>query len=317
MDPAAFFARSSVLVVAGKGGVGKSTVTAALAVAAARQGLRVLAVELEGRSELPRALGLSGAVDWEECLAFEDPSSGSVVVRRLRPDEALVEWLGARGLGPVVRRLRRSGALEVVSFAIPGIREVLVLGKLKSIERDGSYDLIVVDAPATGHALTLLTSPAGLAAAARSGPVRRVAEEVVELLRDPRRCRVLLVTLPRELAVDETIEAAYEVEERAGVALAEVLVNQYRPPSPLLDRPLGPDESQVLGNELAGPVEAARAFASAREHTAAAEVERLAAALPLPVLSLRALDAARIGPDELDVLAAELVEGISHLVDAP
>jgi anion-transporting ArsA/GET3 family ATPase len=317
MDPAAFFRRSTVLVVAGKGGVGKSTVTAVLAVAAARLGLRVLAVELEGRSELPRALGLSGAVDWEECLAFEDPSSGCVVVRRLRPDEALVEWLGARGLGPVVRRLRRSGALEVVSFAIPGIREVLVLGKLKSLEREGSFDLIVVDAPATGHALTLLTSPAGLASAARSGPVRRVAEEVVELLKDPSRCRVLLVTLPRELAVDETIEAAYEVEERAGVTLAEVLVNQYRPPSALLDEPLEPDESRLLGGDLAAPVEAARAFASAREHAAAAEVERLAVALPLRVLCLGALDAARVGRTELDVLTDELLEGITQLEDAP
>jgi anion-transporting ArsA/GET3 family ATPase len=313
MDPAAFFRRSSVLVVAGKGGVGKSTVAAVVAVAAARLGLRVLAVELEGRSELPRALGLTGAVDWEERLALEDPSTGCVVVRRLRPDAALVEWLGGHGLGPVVRRLRSSGALEVVAFAIPGIREVLVLGKLKSLERDGNFDLIVVDAPATGHALTLLTSPAGLASAARGGPVRRVAEEVVDLLTDPSRCRVLLVTLPRELAVDETIEAAYEVEERAGVTLAEVLVNQYRPPSPLLDEPLAHAERLHLGPELASAVEAARAFASAREHSAAAEVERLTAALPLPVLSLRVIDAARIGPVELDTLATELIDGIAGL----
>ena len=145
--------------------------TAVVALAAARLGLRVLAVELEGRGELPRALGLDGELDWEERVAVALPAGGSVTARRIRPDDALVEWLRGHSLGAVVRRLRSSGALEVVSFAIPGIREVLVLGKLKAVERDGGFDLIVVDAPATGHAITLLTSPAGLASAARGGPV--------------------------------------------------------------------------------------------------------------------------------------------------
>ena len=122
MDPAAFFERSTVLVIAGKGGVGKSTTTAAIAVAAAACGLRVLAVELEGRGELPRALGLDGPLTWDQREAVKDPSGGSVAARRIRPDDALIEWLQAHALGPVVRRLRTSGALDVVAFAIPGIR---------------------------------------------------------------------------------------------------------------------------------------------------------------------------------------------------
>ena len=310
MDPVAFFRRSTVLFVAGKGGVGKSTTTAVLALAAARLGLRVLAVELEGRSELPRALGLDGQLDWDERLAVAYPAGGSVTARRIRPDDALVEWLRAHTLGAVVRRLRSSGALDVVSFAIPGIREVLVLGKLKALERDGGFDLIVVDAPATGHAITLLTSPAGLAAAARGGPVRRQAEEVAELLRDPARCRVLLVTLPRELAVDETIEAAFEVEDRAGVTLSVVVVNQYEPPHAALAAALPPGEAASLGSSLASAVEAARRFERSREQSATDEVDRLEALLPLRVLSLPALDAARLGPAEADHLAEVLLGAV-------
>lgn len=304
---AAFLERSSVLVVAGKGGVGKSTTAGAISVLGAREGLRVLVVELEGRPELPRALGLRGPVAWEGATAIEHPSGGSVTVRRIRPDDALVEWLRTRSLGAIVRRLRSTGALEVVSFAIPGIREVLMLGKLKAIERSGAFDLIIVDAPATGHAITLLTSPAGLADAARGGPVRRNAEEVVEMLGDPSRCRVLLVTLPQELAVDETIEAAYAVEERAGVTLAEVVVNQYRPPDPMLDVAL---DDTGLEAALARAVEAARQFEWARQRVARDEAARLATALALPQLWMPALDATRIGPAELEVLADALGSSI-------
>jgi anion-transporting ArsA/GET3 family ATPase len=313
VDPVDFFTRSRVLVVAGKGGVGKSTTTAAIAVAAARVGLRVLAVELEGRGELPRALGVEGTLDWDEVTALEDPSGGSVVARRIRPDDALVEWLQAHAMGPVVRRLRTSGALEVVAFAIPGIREVLVLGKLKAIERSGEFDLLVVDAPATGHAITLLTSPAGLRGVARGGPVKRNAEEVAEMLADPTRCRVLLVTIPRELAVDETVEAAFEVEDRAGVALAEVVVNQFQPPDPALESPLTESEVAVLTPAIAAAIESARRFEADRQRAAAAEVERLAIALPLRQLALPRLDVDRLGPDEIAELATSLLAGIGSL----
>jgi anion-transporting ArsA/GET3 family ATPase len=313
VNPVAFFERSGVLIVAGKGGVGKSTVSAAIAVAAASCGLRVLAVELEGRGELPRALGLDGPLTWDEREALHDPSGGAVTARRIRPDDALVEWLQAHAMGPVVRRLRTSGALEVVAFAIPGIREVLVLGKLKALERAGAFDLLVVDAPATGHAITLLTSPAGLTGVARSGPVRRNAEEVAEMLGDPARCRVVLVTLARELAVDETIEAAFEVEDRAGVVLSEVIVNQYVEPDAVLDEPLEPDDATKLGPTVSEAVEASRRFESSRQHAAAAEVARLGDALALRQLSLPRLDADRIGLDETRALATALLTEITAI----
>ena len=165
------------------------------------------------------------------------PARGSIRARRLTPDDALVEYLEDHGLRRVSKRLARSGVLDVVSTAIPGIRDVLVLGKVKQLERDGAADLIVVDAPATGHAITFLTSASGLVGAARGGPLRTQAEDVVELLTDPARCRVILVTLPEELPVSETIESAYTLEDEAGVQLGPVIVNACDPEPTGLDRP--------------------------------------------------------------------------------
>jgi anion-transporting ArsA/GET3 family ATPase len=313
MDPASFFRRSGVLLVAGKGGVGKSVTTATMAVLAARIGLRVLVVELEGRPEVPYSLGIEGPLQAEPTLLCEHPNGGQLIAQRIRPDDALVEWLRARSLGAFVKRLRSTGALELVSFAIPGIREVLVLGKLKSIETEGRYDLIVVDAPATGHAMTLLTSPAGLAQAARGGPVRRIADEVVAMLSDPARCRVLLVALPRELAVDETIEAAFEVEDRAGVMLSDVVMNQYAAPEPALATPLSDDQVAQFDPDLRRALEAARCFERDRQDSEATEVARLAAALPLSLLTLPCLQGGQLGPDQIEELADSLERSIRDL----
>ena len=140
-----------------------------------------------------------------------------------------MEYLEDHGLRRVSKRLVSSGVVDVVATAIPGIRDVLVLGKVKQLERDGVADLIVVDAPATGHAITFLTSASGLVSAARGGPLRTQANEVVELLGDSARCRVILVTIPEEMPVSETIESAFTLEDKAGVQLGPVIVNATDP----------------------------------------------------------------------------------------
>ena len=145
--------------------------------------------------------------------------------RRITPDDALLEYLADHGMGRISKRLVSSGALDVVSTAIPGIRDILVLGKIKQLERESGADLILVDAPATGHAMTFLSSAQGLLDAARSGPVRAQAADVVELLTDPERCQVALVTLPEEMPVNEVIEAAYQLEDKVGLTLGPVIVN--------------------------------------------------------------------------------------------
>ncbi len=322
MDVETFCAQSHVLIVAGKGGVGKTTMSAALSKMAARVGKSVLLVELEGKSGIAAAFGRREDLGYEEVVLLPPGdaaagTAGSVRARRLTPDDALIEYLEDHGLGRVSKRLTRSGVLDVVATAIPGIRDVLVLGKIKQLEREGLADLIVVDAPATGHAITFLTSASGLLGAARGGPLRTQAQDVVDLLNDPARCRVLLVTLPEELPVSETIESAYTLEDKAGVQLGPVIVNACDPDPVGLDRPSA-EVADGAGVQLdpghLAALEEARRFRLARHAVSAEQVERLRRELPLPHLVVPALDAASMGPAETDALADALAGAVSGLV---
>ena len=325
MDVGTFCAQSHVLVVAGKGGVGKTTMTAALARMAADAGNSVLIVELEGKSGITTAFGHREDLGYDDVLlAPAGPRgsrgvTGSVRARRLTPDDALMEYLEDHGLRRVSKRLAHSGVLDVVSTAIPGIRDVLVLGKVKQLEREALADLILVDAPATGHAITFLTSAAGLVSAARGGPLRTQAQDVVDLLSDPARCRVILVTLPEELPVSETIESAYTLEDKAGVQLGPVIVNACDPEPVGLDRPAATVAAAAGVADTLSPghlaaLEAARRFRLARHAVSTEQVERLGRELPLPHLLVPALDAASIGPAETQQLAGALAGAVTGLV---
>ncbi len=315
MDVATFCTQSHVLVVAGKGGVGKTTMTAALAHMAADAGKTVLIVELEGKS------GIAGAFGRSADLGYEEEALGQRIrARRLTPDDALVEYLEDHGLKRVSKRLAHSGVLDVVATAIPGIRDILVLGKVKQLERAEVADLILVDAPATGHAITFLTSARGMVDAARGGPLRTQAQDVVALLSDPARCRVILVTLPEEMPVSETIESAYMLEDKAGVQLGPVIVNACDPEPVGLDRPAAEVVAAAgLGADAVAPahvaaLEAARQFRLARHGVSAEQLERLARELPLPHLIVPAVDSEQIGPAETQLLADALAAAVSSLV---
>ena len=163
MDLERFCSASRVVIVAGKGGVGKTTVTAALATAAARTGMSVLIVEVEGKSGLAACFG-------ESALTYEEAElRPGVRARTLTPDDALLEYLDDHGMRRISKRLSRSGALDVVATAVPGMRDILVLGKVKQLERADAADLIVLDAPAAGHAVSFLLSARGLLDAVRVG----------------------------------------------------------------------------------------------------------------------------------------------------
>ncbi|HEV7720989.1 MAG TPA: ArsA-related P-loop ATPase, partial [Iamia sp.] len=227
-DP--FFTASRVVIVAGKGGVGKTTVAAALALAAARQGLRALIVELEGKSGLASMFGRE-PLDYEEVVLASDATSGSegeVRARTLTPDDALIEYLDDAGLGRLSKRLVSSGVVDMVSTAVPGLRDIVVLGKVKQIEQrmasgdETAPDLIVIDAPAAGHAITFLRSARGLVDAVRVGPIRSQATDVQAMLSDAARTQVVLVTLPEETPVNELVETAYSLEDEVGLSLGPV-----------------------------------------------------------------------------------------------
>lgn len=318
MDVASFCRQSRVLIVAGKGGVGKTTVTAALARMAARAGLSVLIVELEGKSGVLAAFGRSGSLDYEETLVHD--GAGEVRARRITPDDALLEYLADHGMKRISKRLVSSGALDVVATAIPGIRDILVLGKVKSLERAEAADLVLVDAPATGHAMTFLSSAQGLLDAARAGPVRTQAADVVELLTDPARSQVALVTLPEEMPVNEVVEAAFTLEDRIGVNLGPVVVNGCLPDEPALDRDPAQAAADVGVKLDAATGQSLAAAATFQRHRFALQEDqlgRLAQELPLPQLRTRFLNDAVLGPEQLALLADDLTAAVMALPDEP
>ncbi len=276
-----------VVVVAGKGGVGKTTVTAVIARAASDAGQHVLVVELDGKPALAELLP-----DLE-------------VVAISAPD-ALDEYLRDHGFARIAKRLNRTGVIDVVGTAAPGIDDIVVLGKIKQLERSGEYDLIVVDGPAAGHAITFLTSAAGLADAVSSGPVRAQADDVLELLHDAERCQVVLVTLPETTPVNEVVETAFALEDDVGVQLGPVVVNAVDLGEPL------PDDAEVrratadLDPATAQGLVEAAAFRRSRREMEAGEIARLATELPIPKVTLPARFVAGLTAADIEALAGTL-----------
>ena len=319
MDLEQFCSASRVVIVAGKGGVGKTTVTAALATAATRTGMSVLIVEVEGKSGLAAGFG-------RPALTYEEQElRPGLRARTLTPDEALLEYLEDHGMRRISRRLTASGALDVVSTAVPGMKDILVLGKVKALERGNAADLIVLDAPAAGHAISFLLSARGLLDAVRVGPIRSQAADVVELLTDPARCQVVLVTVPEETPVTELVETAFAIEDRAGVALGPVVVNSCVRSLPVVAgagltsarvRATGDAAGIALAPDQAFALVTAAEFRDDWHMRQENQCARLAELLPLPQIRLPFLFTADIGPSEVDVLADEFAAGVK-LIDLP
>jgi anion-transporting ArsA/GET3 family ATPase len=322
LDPTAFFTASRVHMVAGKGGVGKTTITAALALAASRLGLSVLIVEIEGKAGLTSMFGRPplGYDDVElvtpDGALADGRRAGRVRARSLTADGALLEYLADHGLARVARRMIDTGVVEVVTRGAPGMKDILLLGKIKQLERAGEADVILVDTPASGHAVTFLRSPRGLLDAVRIGPINHQAHSVLNMLTDPARCQVLLVTLAEETPVNETIETAFSLEDDVGVKLGPIVVNGLLPPVDL------PDDVAVAAAAVgAHPTAALRdALASAarfrldRAAMQTAQVARLSAGLPLPLLRVAHRFGTGLGPDDLRSMADELGEGLAGSV---
>jgi anion-transporting ArsA/GET3 family ATPase len=319
------FTQSTVVVVAGKGGVGKTTVSATLARLAARSGISVLLIELEEKRgpDVAFDLHLLGHHERQSSAPGSDAShnrSAQIRARTLTPDDALAEYLDHHGLGRVARRLASSGALDVVATAIPGVRDILVLGQIVQLERAGAADLIVVDGPPAGHATTFLTSAHGLLDSSRGGPLRAQAADVVQLLSDPARCEVILVTLAEETPVNETIETAFKLEDRVGTHLGPVIVNGVYPRLDHLR--VDPEEAARAAGVTLRPgsataMRAAAVFRRRREEMQAQQAARLASRLPLPQLWLPHLFTGEIGAPEIDVLVDALEDGLVYLRQPP
>jgi anion-transporting ArsA/GET3 family ATPase len=227
-----------LIVVAGKGGVGKTTVAGALGLLAARRGVRTIVVEVGDRQHLPALLDRPDApATGVEVALAEDLWSLSI-----DPDRVLADWLKALGGRVSARVLLSSSTFQYFVAAAPGAREMLSMVKVWGLtgaggvkydrERRGgarSYELVILDAPATGHALAMLASPRTFAGLARVGPIAAQAREVSELLRDPERSGYVAVAQGSEMSVSETLQLQAGLHEELGRELDAVVFNAAMP----------------------------------------------------------------------------------------
>lgn len=295
-----------LLVIAGKGGVGRSTVAAAVGVAAATHGLRTVVAEVDGHSDVWRALGGGRA---GRGPAHAD---GAGSARELRPGlwhvsidrrSALVEYLRTQTPGRLPGALlARSHAFELFVEATPGLAELLTLGKVwELVGRPGQprhaaeYDLVVLDAPATGQLTAMLAAPRTFGAIARVGPVARQAQAIDRSLHDPHTTAVVAVATPEQMPVSEAIGLRDTLAAQLGIGLHAVVVNRLFP------RRFTAAEAALLADAPSDPaIDAARWYHS-RAVSQGSQMTRLRRALPgvsritLPQLFSGEVDGAGIG----------------------
>jgi anion-transporting ArsA/GET3 family ATPase len=221
-----------LLVLTGKGGVGKTTVSAALGLIAADRGLRTIVVEMGEQRRLAELFGAVPAEAGAETELRENLWSVSI-----DPDRALLEWLQSLGGRVSGRVLASSGTFQYFAAAAPGAKELVSMvtiwklteGRRGRGRRTGGFDLVILDAQATGHALGMLHSPQTFGAIARVGPIASQTRQVGELLADPARSAYIAVALPTEMAVTEALELQNGLRLQIERSLDAVVVNGTLP----------------------------------------------------------------------------------------
>jgi anion-transporting ArsA/GET3 family ATPase len=312
-----------LVVVIGKGGVGKTTVAAALGLLAARAGKRTVICEVAEQERLAGLFGVE-ASDHEERELAPDLHAVSV-----DPELAKEEWLRYQlKSGTLAGVLGGSSVFRYLSAAAPGLSELVTIGKvwdLAQLERrtGGSvFDLAIVDAPATGHGIAMLRAPSTYAGVARVGPIRRQALAIDRFLRNRRRTGVVVVALPEEMPVNETLDLERRLREEMEMAIDTAIVNGLYPERFTkaeakrlreAERAAG-DGAAPAGRRAAGGAAAERGAAAVRaalaEHERVrgqrSQLRRLRRGLDAPVATLPFLFEPELGLEQLDELAQRL-----------
>jgi anion-transporting ArsA/GET3 family ATPase len=220
-------------VVTGKGGTGKTSVAAALALALASGGRRTLLVEVEGRQGIAQLFGTE-PLPYRELRIAQVPGGGEVRALAVDPEEALLEYLDMfYKLGAAGRALRKVGAIDFATTIAPGLRDVLLTGKVKesttrSSDGKRAYDAVILDAPPTGRIGRFLNVTAETARLAKVGPIKNQSEGVASLLRSPI-TSVHVVTLLEEMPVQESLDAIADLT-KLHIPVGRIIVNGARPP---------------------------------------------------------------------------------------
>ncbi len=297
-----------LVYVTGKGGVGKTTVAAAMGLAVARAGRRTLVCEVAEQERITQTFGHAPA-GFAETQVAENLSAFSI-----NPEDAKEEWLrdqlrSARLAG----LLNNSRIFQYLTAAAPGLDELVTLGKiweLSQLQRrkrqDRPYDTTIVDAPATGHGLAMLRAPRTYADIAKVGPIRNHATQIGAFVTDPASTAVVAVAHAEEMPVNETIELQDRLAEELNVELAAVLVNAVLPERfdaeqakrlASLDGDGGPATREAVATAL---------DAHDRARRQRAQVARLRRGVDAPVLTLPFVTDPELGREGLELLATEI-----------
>jgi len=308
-----------LLFVTGKGGVGKSTVTAATALLAADQGRKVLLVEVDAKGNLTNLFEHAP-------VGFEpQPVYPGVFAMQLNTEASLREYLKLNLRIPMVGRIGPiANVFDFVANAAPGVKEILTVGKVcwevrESIAGRADWDLVIVDAAATGHVLAQLDAPRTIRELVHTGPIRGQTEWMMEILSDPGVTALNVVTAPEEVPVQETIELVARAQEETTVPLGAVIVNRVLPEpfttedervfAALCEPPASDVLRTELGDGIDGLLDATR-LAVALRRARVPHLDALRRAVDLPMLYLPYLfvrdHGVRVTRMVADALGAEL-----------
>jgi anion-transporting ArsA/GET3 family ATPase len=298
-----------LVVVAGKGGVGRTTVAAAFAAAAARRGKRTLLCQTKSKERLSKLFG--SAPVGTDLVRVRD----RLWAVNMTPQAALREY-GAMVLRSefVAKQVLENKVSRTFLKAVPGLEDYSMLGKVwfHTTEEEEAgrpkWDLVILDGPATGHLLTMLSIPHAILAAVPEGPLTRPASATLELLRDPKRSAMTLVTLAEDMPSNEAIELARKQKDQIGMPFGPLIVNQLYPPrfaTGASARAVAslPEEAD---DPVLGPLLRSARTAQRRRALNDRYLDRLREAIPLPQVQLPYLFVPEIGPAALDDLSQRL-----------